>query len=59
MIARNDITGDAIVTGGTTENYRTGWDRIFGKKPEFKEADDSNPQENSDRSDQGEVTSSQ
>lgn len=32
MTARNDITGDTLVTKGTTDSYRDGWDRIFGKK---------------------------
>lgn len=32
MTARNDITGDVIATGTTTDSYREGWDRIFGKK---------------------------
>jgi len=34
MTARNDITGDAIQTKGSTDAYRDGWDRIFGKKDE-------------------------
>lgn len=33
MAAKNDITGDALVTKTATEAYRDGWDRIFGKKP--------------------------
>lgn len=32
MIARNDITGDALRTKGSNDAYRSGWDRIFGKK---------------------------
>jgi hypothetical protein len=32
MTARNDITGDAIASRGTTDNYRDNFDRIFGKK---------------------------
>jgi hypothetical protein len=32
MTARNDITGDSIATKTSTESYRDGWDRIFGKK---------------------------
>lgn len=34
MTARNDITGDAIQTKGSSDAYREGWDRIFGKKEE-------------------------
>ncbi len=37
MTARNDITGDALRTKGSTDAYRSGWDRIFGKKEEPKE----------------------
>ena len=33
MTARNDITGDAIQTKGSTDAYRTGWDRIFKAAP--------------------------
>lgn len=32
MTARNDITGDVIATKGSTDAFRSGWDRIFGKK---------------------------
>lgn len=34
MTSRNDITGDALKTKTTTDAYRDGWDRIFGKKTE-------------------------
>lgn len=34
MTARNEITGDALQTKVGTDSYRSGWDRIFGKKPE-------------------------
>lgn len=30
--ARNDITGAYIESKPPTEEYRKGWDRIFGKK---------------------------
>ena len=36
MTTRNDITGDALITGASTDSYRDGWDRIFGKKPNAK-----------------------
>lgn len=29
MTARNDITGDALKTGASSDPYREGWDRIF------------------------------
>lgn len=32
MAAKNDITGDSIVTKSATESYRSNWDLIFGKK---------------------------
>jgi len=35
MTARNDITGDAIATKGTTDAYRDNYDRIFGKKQQL------------------------
>lgn len=31
MVARNDITGDAIQTKGTTDSYRDNYDMIFRK----------------------------
>lgn len=30
--AKNDITGDKIVTKKPSDSYRDGWDRIFGNK---------------------------
>lgn len=36
MVARNDITGDAIQTRQPSENYANNYDRIFGKKVEEK-----------------------
>jgi hypothetical protein len=30
--SKNDITGDFILTGAASDNYRDGWERIFGKK---------------------------
>lgn len=32
MVARNDITGDAIQTGKTSDAYRDNYDLIWGKK---------------------------
>lgn len=31
MATKNDITGDTIITKGTTDKYRDNWDAIFGK----------------------------
>lgn len=36
MATHNDITGDAIITKTNTDNYRDGWDRIFGKNKKSK-----------------------
>lgn len=32
MSTKNDITGDTIVSKQTTDEYREGWERIFGWK---------------------------
>lgn len=32
--SKNDITGDDIKTKTNSDKYRSGWDRIFGKKNE-------------------------
>ena len=32
--ARNDTTGDLIMTGPSNASYRDGWDLIYGKKKE-------------------------
>jgi hypothetical protein len=37
MAARNDVTGDSLVSKSSNEKYRSEWDRIFGKKKETKE----------------------
>lgn len=39
MVAKNDITGDAIKTKASTKAYEDNYDRIFGKK-EKKSPDD-------------------
>jgi hypothetical protein len=35
-MSTNDITGDKLTTGASTDKYREGWDAIFGKKPDPK-----------------------
>lgn len=35
--ARNPITGDLIRTGNANDNYRNGWEVIFGKKKDQNE----------------------
>lgn len=37
---KNDITGDVIQSKGTTEKYRDGWERIFGKAARERALDD-------------------
>jgi hypothetical protein len=32
--AKNDITGDSIITKKPSDAYRDNWDKIFGKKSE-------------------------
>lgn len=32
MVAKNDITGDSIVSKPPTQSFREGWDRIFNQK---------------------------
>ena len=32
MVAKNDITGDAIQTKGVSKDYRSNYDMIFRKK---------------------------
>lgn len=36
MTSKNDITGDSLTTKATSDKYRDGWDRIFGKKDDKK-----------------------
>jgi hypothetical protein len=31
-MSKNDVTGDSLTTKASTDKYREGWDRIFGKK---------------------------
>lgn len=37
MTTKNDVTGDNLVTKETTDAYREGWDRIFGKQKDSDE----------------------
>jgi len=45
MTAKNDITGDALKTKQSTDQYRTGWERIFAKKQEPSSTEKSKPQQ--------------
>lgn len=45
MPARNDITGDSIVTRNTGDSFRDGWDRIFGKKEKTIEVEETKDEE--------------
>lgn len=35
MTSTNDITGDKLIIKSSTESYRDGWDRIFGKNKQI------------------------
>lgn len=37
MTAKNDVTGDSIMTKGSSQAYRDNWERIFGKKDQPKQ----------------------
>lgn len=51
MAAKNDITGDAIQTKSSTELYREGYERIFGKsKLDLREEELKKDQEEEDKS---------
>lgn len=39
MAAKNDITGDSLVSKSSNEKFRSEWDRIFGKKKETQESE--------------------
>lgn len=34
MAAKNDITGDSIISKVNSPAFESGWENIFGKKPE-------------------------
>lgn len=36
MTTTNDVTGDSLISKSTTDQYRDGWDRIFGNKRQQK-----------------------
>lgn len=36
MAAKNDVTGDSLVSKVSSEAYKANWDAIFGKKKEPK-----------------------
>lgn len=40
-MGKNDITGDSIITGPTSQEYLDGYDRIF-KKPISSEEEETN-----------------
>lgn len=52
MTATNDITGDLIHSKTNSDNYRDGWDRIFGSRKKTVEktesTSESNPQQKLD-----------
>jgi hypothetical protein len=38
--SKNDITGDTIASKTTTDSFREGYDRIFGKKEQSAELEE-------------------
>lgn len=42
MTAKNDVTGDKIISRVSNDKYNEGWDRIFGKKNKKKKPIDTN-----------------
>lgn len=42
-MSRNDITGDSLTSKASTDNYRDGHDRIWGKKCAHEWASDGDP----------------
>jgi hypothetical protein len=38
MGKHNDITGDKIATKNSTDEFRNGWDRIFGERKPLNES---------------------
>ena len=50
MPTRNDVTGDTLVSRTNSDQYRSNYDRIFGKK-KSKESTNSNSQSNTEKKD--------
>lgn len=44
MATKNDITGDLLTTRVSSKKYAEGWDRIFGRKDESKDANEEDRQ---------------
>ncbi len=42
-MSKNDITGDEIMSGASSESYRSGWDRIWGDKVDSDLTDHGRP----------------
>ena len=40
MTAKNDVTGDSLISKSSNEKYRSEWDRIFGKSKDAKKNND-------------------
>jgi hypothetical protein len=51
-MSTNDITGDKLTTGVSTDKYRQGWDAIFGQKPTPPQ-DDKQPETEYSEGDEG------
>ena len=49
MTATNDITGDLIHSKTNSDNYRDGWDRIFGSRKKNLETTESSSESDSQK----------
>ena len=43
--SKNDITGDFIISGASTNSFRDGWERTFGKKETQVQTDEKSAEE--------------
>jgi len=46
MASRNDVTGDNLISRTNNDQYRSNWDRIFGKKDEESKVEETKTEEN-------------
>jgi hypothetical protein len=46
MASRNDVTGDSLVSRSNNDQYRSNWEKIFGKKTDTNEKEEPQETEN-------------
>jgi hypothetical protein len=49
MATQNDVTGDAIKSRNSNQNYLDNWDAIFGKKDKAEEEPEVEPKDEGDK----------